>query len=201
MGVDAEAVEKYLNSVFQIATAWDCVVLLDEADVFLEERTQFDLKRNALVSVFLRALEYFEGILILTTNRIDTFDEAFKSRIQLALHYPALEKSDRRRIWRYAFEHLLAVPPASGGINDFTFQRLVDKVDDLAEHELNGRQIHNIVKSALQLARHNRNRLEYKDFEHFIKIVMEFEDYVRKSKRKARLEQSNVVARCCSQDQ
>lgn len=43
--------------------------MLDEAEVFLEERTQADLQRNALVSVFLRALEYYDGILILTTNR------------------------------------------------------------------------------------------------------------------------------------
>lgn len=45
------------------------VVLLDESEVFLEERTQADLERNALVSVFLRALEYYDGILILTSNR------------------------------------------------------------------------------------------------------------------------------------
>lgn len=37
------------------------VVLLDEADIFLEERTLSDLKRNALVSVFLRVLEYYSG--------------------------------------------------------------------------------------------------------------------------------------------
>lgn len=48
------------------------VVLLDEADVFLEERDMKDLKRNALVSVFLRALEYYDGILILTSNRVGT---------------------------------------------------------------------------------------------------------------------------------
>ena len=46
------------------------VVLLDEADVFLEERDVKDLNRNALVSVFLRALEYYDGILILTSNRV-----------------------------------------------------------------------------------------------------------------------------------
>jgi hypothetical protein len=47
-------------------------VLLDEADVFLEERDMKDLQRNALVSVFLRALEYYDGILILTSNRVGT---------------------------------------------------------------------------------------------------------------------------------
>ena len=47
----------------------DLVVLFDESDVFLEERSQADLHRNALVSVFLRVLEYYDGILILTSNR------------------------------------------------------------------------------------------------------------------------------------
>lgn len=45
------------------------VVLLDECEVFMEERVPADLRRNALVSVFLRALEYYDGILILTSNR------------------------------------------------------------------------------------------------------------------------------------
>ena len=90
VGTKAEAVEKYLESVFHLGKMWGCVVLLDEADVFLEQRDLQDLDRNALVSVFLRVLEYYEGILILTSNRVGTFDEAFRSRIQLALHYPTL---------------------------------------------------------------------------------------------------------------
>jgi MoxR-like ATPase len=36
--IDAESVEKYLESVLFIESTWNCVVLLDEADVFLEER-------------------------------------------------------------------------------------------------------------------------------------------------------------------
>ena len=91
IGTDPQGVEEYLKSVLYIGSTWGCVVLLDEADVFLEERTKMDMQRNALVSVFLRVLEYYDGILILTTNRIGTFDEAFKSRIQLALHYPPLK--------------------------------------------------------------------------------------------------------------
>lgn len=60
---------------------WGCVVLLNEADAFLEQRRLTDLEWNALASVFLRVLEYYEGILILTSNRVGTFDEAFRSRI------------------------------------------------------------------------------------------------------------------------
>lgn len=40
--------------------------------------------------MFLRALEYYNGVLFLTTNRVGTIDEAFKSRIHLSLYYPPL---------------------------------------------------------------------------------------------------------------
>jgi hypothetical protein len=39
------------------------------ADIFLERRSENSIHRNALVSVFLRLLEYHQGILFLTTNR------------------------------------------------------------------------------------------------------------------------------------
>jgi len=50
VGTDAEKVEEYLEAVFRLGKIWDCVVLLDEADVFLEQRSLANLQRNALVS-------------------------------------------------------------------------------------------------------------------------------------------------------
>lgn len=85
LGSTALEVEKELSRHFDLASRWDCVMLLDEADVFLAKRSREDHGRNAIVSVFLRMLEYYKGILFLTTNRIGTFDEAFKSRIHISL--------------------------------------------------------------------------------------------------------------------
>jgi hypothetical protein len=45
-------------------------------------------------------LEYFEGILFLTTNRQESFDEAFQSRIHLTIKLPNLGKKERQGIWR-----------------------------------------------------------------------------------------------------
>lgn len=50
LGVTAESVEQTLANTFAKAEAWDCVLLLDEADVFLAQRTRTDLERNAIVS-------------------------------------------------------------------------------------------------------------------------------------------------------
>ncbi|EFX04090.1 aaa family ATPase [Grosmannia clavigera kw1407] len=69
LGLTPQDVEKNLQKSFALAQAWQCVLLLDEADVFLAERSRDSIERNALVSVFLRVLEYYEGVLFLTTNK------------------------------------------------------------------------------------------------------------------------------------
>lgn len=50
LGLTPREVEGRLESTFQMAQAWDCVLLLDEADIFLAQRSNADLERNALVS-------------------------------------------------------------------------------------------------------------------------------------------------------
>lgn len=50
---------------FCVATAWKGIVLTDEADVFLERRSWYDLERKAMVAEFLRHVEYYRGILFL----------------------------------------------------------------------------------------------------------------------------------------
>ncbi|KAF6781543.1 AAA family ATPase [Colletotrichum sojae] len=163
IGVEAKAVEKYLESVLHLGKTWDCVLLLDEADVFLEERTMADLQRNSLVSVFLRVLEYYEGILILTSNRVGSFDEAFKSRIQVAIHYDNLTRKSRRQIWQNFFEMIEESPNEDANMGE-----LEGRLDELASQEMNGRQIRNALLTARQLAKHRKERL---DWEHSSQVM------------------------------
>ncbi|KAI4950396.1 hypothetical protein J4E91_004278 [Alternaria rosae] len=172
LGTNAESVEKHLESALFIGNTWDCVVLLDEADVFLEERTKMDLHRNAIVSVFLRVLDYYDGILILTTNRIGTFDEAFKSRIQLALHYLPLNKEGRWEVWRNFVQSL----SETGEIANK--EEITRKLDVLARYKLNGRQIRNAINTARQLAQYKKEYLRYTHVDQAIRVVNEFEKYV-----------------------
>ncbi|KAK3694245.1 hypothetical protein B0T22DRAFT_65433 [Podospora appendiculata] len=104
--MSAGSVERHLNYFLALGERFGALVLLDEADVFLEERRTRDLRRNGLVSIFLRALEYYRGVLFLTTNRVEAFDSAFTSRIHVALHYRRLNDEDRKRIWLQNFERL-----------------------------------------------------------------------------------------------
>ena len=77
LGIKPNEVKHALQNILEIVAKWNVILLLDECDVFLEERTSHDLERNKLVSIFLRTLEYYEGILFLTTNRVSNMDAAF----------------------------------------------------------------------------------------------------------------------------
>ena len=58
LGTTASALDSALSSILDLASSWKAIVLIDEADVFLERRDVHDLLRNAMVAVFLRQLEY-----------------------------------------------------------------------------------------------------------------------------------------------
>lgn len=177
LGTKPDDVEKYFESVLHVCKIWDCVILLDEADVFLEERSFSDLKRNALVSVFLRIVEYYEGILILTSNRVGTFDEAFKSRIQLAIHYENFTTAQRRKVWRNFLNRLKEIE--SGSVD---FDDIYDNLDDLARIELNGRSIRNAISLGRQLAKYKGKAMTCSDLRLVIAVAAGFDDY-RKSVR------------------
>ena len=57
LGTTAYELDEALTTLFALASAWKAIVLIDEADVFLERRDVHDLVRNAMVAVFLRQLE------------------------------------------------------------------------------------------------------------------------------------------------
>ncbi|KAK0612921.1 P-loop containing nucleoside triphosphate hydrolase protein [Bombardia bombarda] len=171
IGVEPEAVEKYIETVLYIGTMWKAVVVFDEWDVFLEQRSQAGLQRNALVSVFLRVLDYYDGILILISNRVGTFDEAFKSRVHLALHYPAIDEQGRQEIWRDAIREL-----NSRGVNA-SHEQLKTKIAVLAQHQLNGREIKNSIRTARQLASQAKEPLSYDHLKKAIKVAYGFETY------------------------
>jgi SpoVK/Ycf46/Vps4 family AAA+-type ATPase len=146
--------ESALRRILSLATAWDAVLLIDEADVFLEQRSLHELERNALVSVALRLLEYHRGVLFLTTNRITTFDEAFLSRFSIAIKYHELDQAGRLAVWRKFFELAGCRIEGTDSEDEFT---TVDastnpiSADDL-EKLFNGRTIKNLVRTAQALA-------------------------------------------------
>jgi SpoVK/Ycf46/Vps4 family AAA+-type ATPase len=142
LGTDAITLEHRLGDILQISKLWNAVILIDEADIFLEARSLHEIGRNAMVGVFLRLLEYHQSLIFLTTNRIATLDEAFKSRISVAIKYPNLTKSARRQIWT-AFLTLAGVAiidtDSEDGVELATATLTRDELDKLSSRKLNGR--------------------------------------------------------------
>ncbi|UKZ63507.1 uncharacterized protein TrAtP1_004734 [Trichoderma atroviride] len=215
LGFTPKEVEEELNGIFRLANLWDCVLLLDEADVFLARRDSWNLKRNALVSVFLRVLEYYSGILFLTTNRVGTMDEAFKSRIHVSLYYEPLTLAQTEKIFEVNIEKLKRMELereqklAGTGIRH---QKLIinrDSIMNWARNyykqaqitsesaQWNGRQIRNAFQIASSLARYDTAKsalekgkmpgpvLNRKQFEMVADTINKFDQYMQFATGKA----------------
>ncbi|KAI1786224.1 P-loop containing nucleoside triphosphate hydrolase protein [Ganoderma leucocontextum] len=165
LGTQPSKLDKVLERIFNVATCWNAIVLIDEADVFLERRSLHDMERNAMVAVFLRHVEYYRGILFLTTNRITTFDEAFLSRIHVALHFDELTTATKVQIWR-------AFLKKAGVMDGEVSEELLAK---LAAHNVNGRQIKNACRTARSLA---RSRSQMLGSAHLEEALNAMEDFV-----------------------
>jgi hypothetical protein len=159
------------------AERWQAIVLIDETDIFLERRNQdMSIKKEAVISAFLRALEYFSGILFLTTNRVSAFDPAALDRMTLTVWYEYPDTDVKRRIREKCMERL-----TEGGQFEFTmaareaFSQIDNaiatsakvnnndgntekqrgertEVDD--DYKWSGREINNVAKHAAMLAQY-----------------------------------------------
>ncbi|CAM1511017.1 Fc.00g085300.m01.CDS01 [Cosmosporella sp. VM-42] len=168
LGTDSRFLETELQKILDICHTWGAILLLDEADVFLEKRNMHDIHRNALVSIFLRQLEYFQGILFLTTNRVETFDEAFQSRIHIALRYDNLDAKAKRTIFKMFLDKVRALGKIE--VQPLTENDLVA----LSKQDLNGREIKNVVGSAQDLAVNKGEALSMRHIQQVLNVHAKF---------------------------
>lgn len=119
--------------------------------------------------VFLRTLEYYRGILFLTTNRVEALDEAVKSRVHLSLDYPHLAEEQTRALFQMNLQRLESIEIERSGLLEET-PMIIEKEDIIAfasEHyrnqephfRWNGRQIRNAFQIASSLA-HYQHKLK-----------------------------------------
>ena len=179
-------VEHNLTAFFKRAKLWGAILLLDEADVFLEQRTVQDLKRNCLVASFFRCLEYYQGVLFLTTNRVGAFDDALVSRVNVVLHYD-FDEPKRQEVWDTFFHklenergQLIKVP--------YSTREYCRHDPDLHRLEWNGREIRNAFQIAVSLAEDMDERhpadglitLRDVHFQQVVRMSSNFAQYLRK---------------------
>jgi hypothetical protein len=142
LGLNVSAMETALKEALLRAQRWGAVMLIDEADVYIKRRDD-DMTMNAVVGVFLRVLEYFNGLLFLTTNRTDDIDEAIVSRCIAIIKYSAPDAAARERIWIVM-------------LKQFELAVAVDLVRTLVElyPEATGRDIKGLAKLVAKYCRH-----------------------------------------------
>jgi adenylate kinase family enzyme len=148
-GTTPVELETKLARILEIANKWNAIILIDEADIYMEKRQNSDIVRNAMVGIFLRLLERYQGIMFLTTNRATELDEAFRSRISIIIGYKAFDVETRVKVWN----NLLQV--ANVNLSQ-------DEIKDIStKYDINGRQIKNAIR-LVQCMRHDRikNNLE-----------------------------------------
>ncbi|KAH6653654.1 hypothetical protein BKA67DRAFT_518629, partial [Truncatella angustata] len=183
-------------------------LLLDEADVFLTRRDWGDVSRNALVSVFLRQLEYYSGILFLTTNRVGVIGETFKSRIHVSLQYPRIGLEETRKIWTNMLTRIERENATSKLEIVFNHNALLAfatkhyKTHEKTGKTWNARQIKNAFQTAVALGQYDRKKalrnanltvqqaeaseerkwmnvkLKSENFSYIAKTARDFEDYL-----------------------
>ena len=100
--------EKNLGEVFRAAEAGHAMLLFDEADAIFGKRTDVqnstDRYANMQTNFLLHAIEMFNGVSILTTNRESVMDQAFQRRLTFRVHFPMPEDEERERLWRKMLE-------------------------------------------------------------------------------------------------
>lgn len=170
LGTDPDKMEVILNQILDYAKRWDAIISIDEVDVFLEERETNMIIRNAMVCVFLKLLEYHDGIIFLTTNRLSSLDPAVKSRINLMMSYQELDQKSRRQIWESLFKKW-----------DIKLSKKV--IDSLSQHKLNGREIRNYIRLTFSILEDRQQEMTGKSIlnvlEECFQITEEFTQKVK----------------------
>jgi len=103
LGTTPDKVDDNLKRILQRAERWRAITLIDEADLYIRERGD-SMEHNAIVAAFLRQLEYFNGLLFMTTNRANDVDDAIKSRSAAIIKYESPSTADARRLWEVLSE-------------------------------------------------------------------------------------------------
>jgi len=133
------------------------VLLLNEADQFLSSRTvsalsSADKMHNQMQNIFLEQLEKFDGLLIATTNLLETIDSAFSRRFEYKIKFEKPSFKERKKLWQ------LKLPTNAEYEENFD-------INKLSSYELTGAQIEVIIKNtALKVAMRKKPVFKTEDF-------------------------------------
>lgn len=153
LGLTIDELETKLKVVLERATSWRALLMIDEADVYIHERGN-DMVQNAVVGTFLRVLEYYQGVLFMTTNRANIIDDAILSRCNAIVKYEPPTVKDQKKIWKVL----------STEMDVKMDKELIDSVVSKFNY-LTGREIGKAIKLAALYANRMKKKLDLAAFE------------------------------------
>ncbi|KAK0734780.1 hypothetical protein B0T26DRAFT_671021 [Lasiosphaeria miniovina] len=157
----------YLKQNIENAKVWKGLVLLEGEAPTTEDQRPF-LERAAgnddFLSSFVRQIEYFKGIVFMTTDLTDPIDAAVKSRAQIHLTFSSLTSPMRMQVWRNFID---VVPKEVGVLSE------VD-ITGLAKWKMNGREIKNTINMVITWCQKNNKPLDIGAVEDLISLVSPF---------------------------
>ncbi|TLS28202.1 hypothetical protein PpBr36_00036 [Pyricularia pennisetigena] len=124
---------------------------------------------------FLRALEFYRGILFLTTNRVGSFDDAFISRIHVQLRYPPFKDEERQKVWRTFISKLERDRGDTIRLN-LNAQEYIEG-REIRELEWNGREIRNEFESDLDAE--GRIVVKHDHLRSVVELSRDFKSYLK----------------------
>ena len=116
------------------------ILLLNEADQFLSSRTSGgtggagEKMHNQMQNIFLEQIERFDGILIATTNLLESIDKAFSRRFNYKIEFKKPTREQREELWKKLLPETL---PLEEGFD----------IKELTSYELTGGQIELVIKN------------------------------------------------------
>ncbi len=138
------------------------ILLLNEADQFLSSRSvgsnsSADKMHNQMQNIFLEQIEKFEGVLVATTNLLESIDPAFSRRFDYKIEFSKPDFKQRLELWRKM------LPENALYSEDFD-------IKSLAKFPLSGGQMNVVLKNtALRVAVKDEPIFTLEDFETSIK--------------------------------
>jgi hypothetical protein len=155
-----------------------------------------------MVGIFLRLLEYHQGVLFLTTNRVECLDEAFSSRINIALFYPPLDHHSRKEIWKNFLLESRQDRSEEKSSKSKSKKRINKKEEEevkaagfdfeaLAGFNLNGRQIRSCVRTARAIANSEKSKLTQGHLVHTIQVSLDFAQQFEDHNEKGLITENN----------
>lgn len=161
--------EKHLDELFELTNKCNCVLFFDEADAVFSKRTQLssshDKYSNISVSYLLQKIDSFEGIIVMATNLINNFDEAFLRRINYIIKLPVPNSNSREKMWKKQVETLTSVDNVI--ISEINYKFLADN------YKLSLARIKSVINTAYIIAlKDNKGCLGMKQINEAVKIEL-----------------------------